>query len=58
MPIVTTAHAGMNNRVAVSTQDRFIEGDTLVFHKPQILLQLALTQTSDLKEIQRIFNEY
>ena len=47
-----------NNRVSVSTQDNFIEGDNLVAHKARILLQLALTKTSDLKEIQRIFDEY
>ena len=58
MPIVRTARGGMNNRVAVNTQDRFIEGDTLVAHKARILLQLALTKTSDLREIQRIFSEY
>ena len=58
MPIVRTARGGMNNRVAVSTQDNFIEGDNLVSHKARILLQLALTKTSDLKEIQRIFDEY
>jgi len=48
----------MNNRVAVNTQDNFIEGDNLVAHKARILLQIALTKTSDLKEIQRIFDEY
>ncbi len=58
MPIVQTARGGMNNRVAVNSQNRFIEGDTLVAHKARILLQLALTRTSDLGEIQRIFNEY
>ena len=58
MPIVRTARGGMNNRVSVSTQDNFIEGDNLVAHKARILLQLALTKTSDLKEIQRIFDEY
>lgn len=58
MPIVQTARGGMNNRVATTSRNRFIEGDTLVAHKARILLQLALTRTSDLKEIQRIFNEY
>lgn len=58
MPIVRTARGGMNNRVAVNTQDNFIEGDNLVAHKARILLQIALTKTSDLKEIQRIFDEY
>jgi L-asparaginase/Glu-tRNA(Gln) amidotransferase subunit D len=42
----------------VNSTNRFIEGDNLVAHKARILLQLALTRTSDLKEIQRIFNEY
>ncbi|MCZ6491216.1 MAG: asparaginase [Acidobacteria bacterium] len=56
--IVLTARGGMNNRIPVNTQNEFIEGDNLVAHKARILLQLALTQTSDRKEIQRIFNEY
>ncbi len=58
MPIVRTARGGMNNRVTVNPQDKFIEGDNLIAHKARILLQLALTKTSDLKEIQRMFNEY
>ena len=48
----------MNNRVTVNPQDKFIEGDNLLAHKARILLQIALTKTSDLKEIQRIFTEY
>ena len=58
MPVVRTARGGMNNRVTVNPRDKFIEGDNLIAHKARILLQLALTKTSDLKEIQRIFNEY
>ena len=58
MPIVRTARGGINNRVPVDTQDKFIEGDNLLAHKARILLQLALTKSSDLKEIQRIFDEY
>ena len=58
IPIVRTVRGGMNNRVGVNTGDKFIEGDNLVAHKARILLQLALTMTSDLKEIQRIFNQY
>ncbi len=58
MPIVRTARGGMNNRITVNTRDKFIEGDNLIAHKARILLQLALTRTSDLKEIQRIFDEY
>jgi L-asparaginase len=56
--IVLTARGGLNNRVPVTSKDWFVEGDNLVAHKARILLQLALTQTSDLREIQRIFNEY
>lgn len=58
VPIVRTARGGVNNRVVVDSKDKFIGGDNLPAHKARILLQLALTQTSDLKEIQRIFNEY
>ena len=56
--IVLTARGGFDNRVPVTSQNQFVEGDNLVAHKARILLQLALTQTSDLREIQRIFNEY
>ena len=58
LPIVVTARGGMNNRIPVDPQNKFIEGDNLVAHKARILLQLALTKTSDPQEIQRIFNEY
>ncbi len=58
MPIVLTARGGVNNRVSTKTGDPFISGDNLPAHKARILLQLALTMTSDLRDIQRIFNEY
>jgi L-asparaginase len=58
IPIVLTARGGMNNRIPLQADDDFIEGDNLVAHKARILLQLALTKTTDSKEIQRIFNEY
>ena len=58
MPIVLTARGGMNNRIPLNPEDKFISGDNFVAHKARILLQLALTKTSDPKEIQRIFNEY
>ena len=35
-----------------------VPGDNLPAEKARLLLQLALTKTSDLNEIQRIFNEY
>lgn len=56
--IVLTARGGINNRVAVTPHNLFVEGDNLVAHKARILLQLALTKTDDRDEIQRIFNEY
>ncbi len=37
---------------------KIVPGDNLLPEKARILLQLALTQTSDLAEIQRIFTEY
>lgn len=58
IPVVLTARGGMNNRIPVGPENKFIEGDNFVAHKARILLQLALTKTSDPKEIQRIFNEY
>ena len=58
LPIVLTARGGMNSRIGPRSNGNFIGGDTLVAYKARLLLQLALTKTSDLKEIQRIFNEY
>ena len=60
IPIVQTIRGGGNN-VILEGEDgprNFISGNNLVAHKARILLQLALTKTSDMKEIQRIFNEY
>ncbi len=37
---------------------KIVPGDNLVPEKARILLQLALTKTTDLNEITRIFNEY
>jgi L-asparaginase len=37
---------------------QIVPGDNLPPEKARTLLQLALTKTSDLKEIQRIFDEY
>ena len=44
--------------VRVIPGDAFVEGDNLPPQKARILLMLALTKTKDLKEIQRMFNEY
>jgi L-asparaginase/Glu-tRNA(Gln) amidotransferase subunit D len=35
-----------------------VPGDNLPPEKAALLLQLALTKTSDIAEIKRIFNEY
>lgn len=40
------------------TDEGFLDGDSLNPQKARVLLQLALTKTSDPKEVQRIFNEY
>jgi L-asparaginase len=57
VPVVLASRGG-RGRVPVDWNDPFIQGDSLVPHKARILLMLALTKTSDPKEIQRIFNEY
>jgi len=56
--VVLTARGGMNNRIPSDEANAFIEGDNFVAHKARILLQLALTRTTDPKEIQRMFDEY
>ncbi|HEY7162961.1 MAG TPA: asparaginase [Candidatus Binatia bacterium] len=57
IPVVCASRGGQG-RVPISSEDDFIRGDTLPAHKARILLTLALTRTSDPREIQRIFNEY
>ena len=57
LPIVITNRGG-EGRAEANPNDIFIEGDNLPPQKARILLMLALTRTKDLKEIQRIFNEY
>ena len=57
LPIVITNRGG-EGRSQVISGDPFVEGDNLPPQKARILLMLALTKTKDLKEIQRIFNEY
>lgn len=39
-------------------EKNFLDGDNLSPHKARILLQLALTKTTDRSEIQRMFNQY
>jgi L-asparaginase/Glu-tRNA(Gln) amidotransferase subunit D len=58
--IVKTSRTGngMVTRVAEDDQYGFVAGDNLSAQKARILLMLALTKTSDLPTIQRMFNEY
>jgi L-asparaginase len=49
---------GMVTRVAEDDQYDFVVGDNLNVQKARILLMLALTRTDDLRQIQRMFNEY
>jgi len=56
--VVVTSRGGVNNRITLGMHKKFIGGDNLLDYKARILLQLALTKTSDPEEIQRIFNEY
>ena len=60
IPVVKTSRVGNGIVTRVADDDKygFIAGDTLNAQKARILLMLALTKTTDPKEIQRIFNEY
>ncbi len=57
IPIVLSNRGG-RGRIPVNWDDPFIQGDSLAPHKARILLMLALTETKDPRELQRIFNEY
>ena len=57
LPVVC-ANRGQGGRVPVSAGSPFIQGDNLSAPKARILLMLALTQTTDRQQIQRMFNEY
>lgn len=58
--VVATArtHGGRVQDTLRRREARIVPGDNLVPEKARILLQLALTKTTDVAEIQRIFNEY
>jgi L-asparaginase type II len=58
--VVVTArtHGGRVQDTPRRREARIVPGDNLVPEKARILLQLALTRTSDLAEVTRIFNEY
>ncbi len=58
--VVATArtHGGRVQDTPRRREARIVPGDNLVPEKARILLQLALTKTNDVAEIQRMFNEY
>lgn len=60
--VVIRSSRGGNGTVIPAEQsyidDHFLDGDTLSPQKARILLQLALTRTSDLQLIQKMFKEY
>jgi len=60
IPVVKSSRVGNGivSRIAEDDKFGFIAADTLNVQKARILLMLALTKTTDLKEIQRMFNEY
>jgi L-asparaginase type II len=58
--VVATArtHGGRVQDTPRRREAQIVPGDNLVPEKARILLQLALTRTSDLAEVTRIFNDY
>lgn len=58
--VVATArtHGGRVQDTPRRREAKIVPGDNLMPEKARILLQLALTKTSDLSEVTRIFNEY
>ncbi len=59
--IVRASRVGNGMVVASSeqwTKEKFLDGDNLNPQKARVLLQLALTKTSDPEEVQKIFNQY
>ena len=61
---VVCANRGLDGRVphplveSRTAGKGFVHGDDLAPHKARILLQVALTQTDETAELQRIFDEY
>jgi len=58
--VVATArtHGGRVQDTIRRNEAKIVPGDNFMPEKARILLQLALTKTSDVKEVTRIFNEY
>lgn len=51
------ANRGGGGRVPVSGDYGFVRGDTMSAQKARVLLSLALTQTQNVSELQRMFDE-
>lgn len=56
-PVVLVNRGGAG-RIPVDRDDGYLRADTLVAHKARILLMLGLTRTTELGELQRMYNEY
>jgi L-asparaginase len=57
--VVRSSRAGENRVMPWHRyEDLFVSGDNLLPQKARILLMLALLETNDVSEIQRMFNEY
>ncbi|GAB4235070.1 MAG: asparaginase AnsZ [Elainellaceae cyanobacterium] len=57
--VVRSSRAGENRVMPwYRYEDLFVSGDNLLPQKARILLMLALMETNDVSEIQRMFNEY
>jgi L-asparaginase/Glu-tRNA(Gln) amidotransferase subunit D len=54
LPVDLASH----RELAEDDQYNFVVGDNLNVQKARILLMLALTKTNELRQIQRMFNEY
>jgi L-asparaginase/Glu-tRNA(Gln) amidotransferase subunit D len=58
--VVVTSRTGSGRviRTARHVEDEFVAGDNLSPQKARILLQLALTATKDVEQIQQMFELY
>ena len=56
--ITTRTRGGRVQETPRRTERKMINGDNLPPEKARLLLQLALTKTSDWKEIKKYFDEY
>jgi L-asparaginase len=56
--ITARVHGGRVQETVTRTTAKLVNGDNLPPEKARILLQFALTKTSDWREIKRYFDEY